>query len=92
MLYPLGSTKLDAVPPVLESQVALMCAELGDESLSLTAPWDKSDGSVGGLRWWTGCHVSTSGGMERAVVNAAAIGTASRALCQADAAAVIGFE
>lgn len=51
-----------------------MCAELGNEDLGLTAPWVKADGLVGGLRWWTGCHVSTSGGMERAVINAAAIG------------------
>lgn len=65
---------MDEAPAVLDSQVALMCAELGDDSLGLTAPWQKGEGSVGGLKWWTGCHVSTSGGMERAVVNAAAIG------------------
>ena len=59
---------------VLDTEVTRMCAELGNESLGLIAPWDRSEGAVGGLRWWTGCHVSTSGGMEKAVVNAAAIG------------------
>jgi len=51
-----------------------MCQELGDDSLGRTAPWEREDGAVGGLRWWTGCHTSTSGGMEKAVINAAAIG------------------
>ena len=66
------------MPSVLESEVALMCSELGNESLGQTAPWQKSEGEVGGLKWWTGCHVSTSGGIEKAVINAAAIG---RDLC-----------
>ena len=70
-----GPTEIDAVPSVLKSEVALMCSELGNKSLGQTAPWEKSEGVVGGLKWWTGCHVSTSGGIERAVINAAAIGT-----------------
>lgn len=69
-----GPTEIDAVPSVLESEVALMCSELGNDSLGQTAPWEKSEGQVGGLKWWTGCHVSTSGGIEKAVINAAAIG------------------
>lgn len=76
-----GPTGLDAVPAVLESEVALMCSELGNESLGLTAPWEKSKGEVGGLKWWTGCHVSTSGGIEKAVINAAAIGGDFEAKC-----------
>lgn len=75
-----GPAALDTVPPVLDSEVTRMCAELGNEALGRTAPWDKIDGKVGGLQWWTGCHVSTSGGMEKAVINAAAIGTTALTL------------
>jgi len=56
-----------------------MCQELGDESLGMTAPWSRKGNAVGGLRWWTGCHTSTAGGMERAVINAAAIGKSCNA-------------
>lgn len=51
-----------------------MCEELGNARLADTAPWQHEDGRVGGSRMWVGCHVSTAGGMERAVINAAAIG------------------
>lgn len=69
-----GETAPGEVPQVLKDEIQRMCEELGDPRLGQTAPWVKADGSVGGRRWWTGCHVSTSGGMERAVINAASIG------------------
>ena len=50
------------------------CRELGNDSLGMTAPWKLEDGLVGGARKWVGCHVSISGGMEKAVINAAACG------------------
>ena len=74
MLAGLEGQEVDALPAVLGAEVARMCLELGDESLGSTAPWERDGGAVGGLRWWTGCHTSTSGGMERSVINAAAIG------------------
>jgi hypothetical protein len=69
-----GPQDVGALPAVLETEVARICEELGDERLGMTAPWTRQGNAVGGLRWWTGCHTSTAGGMERAVINAAAIG------------------
>lgn len=56
-----------------------MCGELGSVDLGQTAPWKRTGQAVGGRKWWVGCHVSTSGGLERAVVNAAAVGKAETA-------------
>ena len=67
----------DQLPRVLNDEIQRMCQELGNDRLAMTAPWDRSGGAVGSSHMWVGCHVSTAGGMERAVLHAAAIGEMS---------------
>lgn len=71
-----GKSGIAERPLVLDSDVQRMCEELGNDRLGQTAPWQREANSIGGLKWWTGCHCSSSGGVDRAVINAAATGIA----------------
>ena len=71
-----GKSGIAERPLVLDSDVQRMCEELGNDRLGQTAPWQREANSIGGMKWWTGCHCSSSGGVDRAVINAAATGIA----------------
>ena len=72
-----GKSNVWEAPAALETQVEEMCQELKNDNLGRLAPFERSENDIGGLEWWTGCHCSTAGGLERAVMNAAATGANS---------------